>query len=103
MNEDSESELLATVAFVELRKRQKHKKQEFGAIPGCFNGMPRGLMQILFCELETGDPLSFVNFSHLFQEQFCRLLELASPLISRENTNYRDSISPGERLMITSW
>uniref|UniRef100_A0A671KY09 DDE Tnp4 domain-containing protein n=1 Tax=Sinocyclocheilus anshuiensis TaxID=1608454 RepID=A0A671KY09_9TELE len=37
----------------------------------------------------------------IFPVQFHMLKELISPIIQRQNTNYRDCISVGERLMIT--
>ncbi|XDV16266.1 hypothetical protein PO909_016059, partial [Leuciscus waleckii] len=43
------------------------------------------------------------NFARLFPTQFNTLKELITPIIQRKNTNYRDCISVGERLMITLW
>lgn len=95
MNEDSE---LLTVAGLALMKQEG---REFGAMHWSVNRISRRLMKIYAVNLRQGDLPSFVSFSRLFPEQLHCLKELVSPLISRENTNYRDSISPGKRLMIT--
>ncbi|KAI5101905.1 protein ALP1-like isoform X2 [Silurus meridionalis] len=43
----------------------------------------------------------FKHFTLVFPVQFHMLKELLTPLIQRQNTNYRDSISVEERLVIT--
>uniref|UniRef100_A0A671NAK6 DDE Tnp4 domain-containing protein n=1 Tax=Sinocyclocheilus anshuiensis TaxID=1608454 RepID=A0A671NAK6_9TELE len=44
---------------------------------------------------------SFQNFARVVPNQFQQLLQMVTPIIQRQNTNFRDAISPGERLMIT--
>ncbi|XP_051536726.1 uncharacterized protein LOC127430744 [Myxocyprinus asiaticus] len=51
--------------------------------------------------LELTDTSDLKNFAWLFPVQFHMLKELISPIIQRQNRNYRDCISVGERLMIT--
>ena len=41
------------------------------------------------------------NFARFAPQAFEELLTMVTPLIARKNTNFRDSISPGERLMVT--
>lgn len=65
------------------------QKQAHGAFPN------------LCRELELDETSDFKNFARLFPTQFNTLKELISPIIQRRNTNYRDCISVGERLMIT--
>ncbi|KAJ8369891.1 hypothetical protein SKAU_G00099190 [Synaphobranchus kaupii] len=52
-------------------------------------------------ELGVEDQQGFQNFSRFAPDQFQKLLEMVTPLIQRQNTNFRDCISPGERLMVT--
>ncbi|XP_033980511.1 protein ALP1-like [Trematomus bernacchii] len=52
-------------------------------------------------ELELHEKPDFRNFARLFPVQFHMLEELLTPIIQRENTNYRDCISVGTRLMVT--
>lgn len=52
-------------------------------------------------ELELNESSDFRHFARLFPDQFHMLEELLTPIIRRQNTNYRDCISVGERLMVT--
>ncbi|XP_030271800.1 protein ALP1-like [Sparus aurata] len=52
-------------------------------------------------ELEFSETSDFKDFARLFPVQFHTLKELISPLIRRQNTNYRDCISVEERLTVT--
>lgn len=54
-------------------------------------------------ELEFSETSDFKDFARLFPVQFHALKELISPLIRRQNTNYRDCISVEERLTVTLW
>lgn len=61
----------------------------------------QGAFPNLCRELETNETSDFKNFARFFPVQFHVLEELVSPIIQRQNTNYRDCISVGKRLMIT--
>lgn len=71
-----------------VRSRNQERPQFSGKYP------------FLSPEEESGEP-DFWNFSRVFPEQFDALVELVAPFISRKNTNYRQSISVEERLMVT--
>ncbi|XDV16353.1 hypothetical protein PO909_016107 [Leuciscus waleckii] len=60
-----------------------------------------GAFSNLYRELELDETSDFKNFARLFPTQFNTLKELITPIIQRKNTNYRDCIFVGERLMIT--
>lgn len=47
------------------------------------------------------DPELFFNFLRLYEDEFDYLVDLVTPHIQKENTNYRKSISAAERLAIT--
>lgn len=55
----------------------------------------------LLTELRAGEPKLYRNFLRLTSQQFDDLLALVTPHIQKQNTNMRESISPGERLMLT--
>jgi len=52
-------------------------------------------------ELNSEDAPAFANFARFAPPAFKHLLTMVTPLIARKNTNFRDCISPGERLMVT--
>jgi len=52
-------------------------------------------------ELRSEDTPAFANFARFAPQAFDNLLNLVTPLIRRQNTNFRDCITPGERLMVT--
>lgn len=47
------------------------------------------------------DEKKFFNFTRMSINSFDYLLELISDKIKRQNTNYRRSVTPAERLLIT--
>ena len=60
---------------------------------GCYNNLVK--------ELVAEDAGSFRNFARLYPALFDTLVHLVSPLIVKQNTNYRAAISPAERLAVT--
>ncbi|XP_059894187.1 uncharacterized protein LOC132447425 [Gadus macrocephalus] len=52
-------------------------------------------------ELALDEPADFQDFARMFPAQYQMLEESIRPIIQRKNTNYRDSISAGERLTVT--
>lgn len=52
-------------------------------------------------ELRDEDPKLYTNFVRMASDDFDFLLSLVSPLISKQNTPLRKSISAGERLAVT--
>lgn len=55
----------------------------------------------LLRELVNEVPQLYKNFLRMNIADFNNLLEMVSPLIKKEDTNMRESISPGERLALT--
>ena len=60
-----------------------------------------GAYHAMFPEMENDDRWSFKNFSRMNPELFRELEAKLEPLIGRQNTTFRKSISTGERLAIT--
>nr|CAH7740519.1 unnamed protein product [Callosobruchus chinensis] len=55
----------------------------------------------LLTKIEADDSTLFQNFTRMSHTDFEYLLELITPHIQRQDTNYHDSISPRMRLAIT--
>lgn len=52
-------------------------------------------------ELRVSDTASYKNFLRMDVASFETILQLVSPVISRQDTLMRESISAGERLALT--
>ena len=61
----------------------------------------QGLYANLFPKLNAEDPEMFRRCRRLEIDCFKTVLDIVSPLIKKQDTNMRPSISPGERLVIT--
>ncbi|XP_067245510.1 uncharacterized protein [Chanodichthys erythropterus] len=83
------------------RMRKIRRKRTKWVKPWILQRQAQGAFPNLCRELELQETCGFKNFARLFPTQFHMLKELISPIIQRTNTNYRDCISVGERLMIT--
>jgi hypothetical protein len=60
-----------------------------------------GAYETLLSELREEDQGSFLNFFRLSPGMFEWLLDQVQPYIQKQDTNYRQAISPGMRLAIT--
>lgn len=60
-----------------------------------------GFYAKLLVELRNEEPDLYKNFLRMDAQQFDHLLALVSPLIKKQDTVMRASISPGERLVLT--
>lgn len=60
-----------------------------------------GFYAKLLIELKAEEPDFYRNFVRMDLQQYEQLLALVTPHIQKEDTNMRESISAGERLMLT--
>lgn len=60
-----------------------------------------GAYHSLLRELRASDPVSYRNFIRMDEVSFSTLLQKLSPIITRQNTVMRRSISAEERLAVT--
>ena len=99
----SESEMVAVfaVALIMKRRRRRVIKPRIWSRSWVLQRQIQGAYANLCRELEVGDMSAFTNFTRLSPVLFHHLEDLVRPLIQKTNTNYRDCISAGERLMIT--
>jgi hypothetical protein len=61
----------------------------------------RGLSSLVFEELAVEDKKSFKNFTRMSTRTFDDLLAKVGPKICRQNTTFRECISPRTRLLLT--
>lgn len=86
--------LLMAVDDEPRKKRRKWCKRWF------LRRREYGHMQLLR-ELRDSEPADYQNFLRMDGSTFDQLLALVRPLIAKQDTNMRDSISPEMRLTIT--
>ncbi|XP_033953775.1 uncharacterized protein [Pseudochaenichthys georgianus] len=93
--------LLLVEADIKRRKRAIRRNRTKWVRSWIPQREAHGAFPHLCGELELNEIPDFKDFARLFPVQFHALEELITPLIRRENTNYRDCISVGTRLMVT--
>lgn len=98
--DDAVSDALAAVALCAAVKKKNKKKQKWSK-----NWLQErehsGSYQQLFKELQAEDPKDVQNYIRMPLNVFHMILGKISPIISKDNTVMRDSISPGARLEAT--
>jgi len=52
-------------------------------------------------EVQLSDPKDFINYFRMDIDNYNKLLSMVAPLITKMNTNMRESISANERLAVT--
>lgn len=77
------------------KKKRKYWVKAWMADRNGFGQMP------LLRQLQENFPADFKNYLRMDSNNFSDLLELVSPLISKQNTQMRESISAEQRLMTT--
>ncbi|KAJ8333971.1 hypothetical protein SKAU_G00412900 [Synaphobranchus kaupii] len=86
---------------VQERIRRRSRRRRLWTRQWLQRRQSQGAYPNLCHELGVEDQQGFQNLSRFAPDQFQKLLEMVTPLIQRQNTNFRDCISPGERLMVT--
>ena len=61
----------------------------------------RGEYHALIQEMRLSDQGSFYKYFRMTPDRFDELLSIVGPVITRQHTNFRSPISPGERLAVT--
>lgn len=102
-----EHEALATilVAFVlessDDEERVQQKRRKVWVKDWVSRRRQEGFYAKLLIELRSGEPELYRNFLRMDAEQFDQLLAMVTPHIKKKDTNMRESISAGERLVLT--
>lgn len=99
---EEEDMLLMTLLFRRRRLRRERKVSRRMWVRDMFKlRKKKGAFENLVQEMRTSDREAHFRFFRMSPERFDHLLSLVSPLISKEDTNFRKSISAGERLALT--
>ena len=75
-------------------------ERELWVHPYCTDASTKGEFFVIYPDLRKY-PEKFFRTYRMSLRQFDNLLHLLRPVISRQITNYRETISPEERLVIT--
>ena len=102
-----EAECEENVLLLTLLLRRRHYRllrasaRKIWTRPWILRRTSQGVFSNLLRELDCEDPANFCQFHRLDQKEFDDVLAKVGPIICKENTNMRQSISAGERLSIT--
>lgn len=92
----------AAAAYIILsHKRRKQTKRKCWVRPWLEKRMAQGAFENLLKELRIEDQHGFFNFIRMNALSFEFLLEQVAPIIKKEDTHFRQAISPAEKLMVT--
>ena len=85
-----------------IRRRRKRKgHRRFWVRPLIGRRRQLRLYAQLLAELRNEDQASFKNFMRMSPEMFDELLTRVGPMITKQNTNYREALDPGLKLALT--
>ena len=102
---EAEFEENALLLMLLLRRRRYRRlrasARKIWTRPWILRRTSQGVFSNLLRELDCEDPAKFRQFHRLDRKEFEDVLAKVGPIICKENTNMRQSISAGERLSIT--
>jgi hypothetical protein len=85
----------------QMKRLQNARKPRIWVRPWIGRRMDYGFFETLMQELAAEDRPGYKNFIRIYPELFNELVNLVSPLISRQNTNMRRAIPADLRLALT--
>jgi len=91
---------LITVIGLWLVSDDKQKSKRIWVREIFQNREKQGYYQNLLRELQLTDQQNYESFSRMDTQIFNNILQLITSLIEKQNTVMRNSISPGERLVL---
>ncbi|XP_077277015.1 uncharacterized protein LOC143905464 isoform X3 [Temnothorax americanus] len=83
------------------KERQAFRKKRIWVKPWVARKTQKGCFRNIFLELQLEDPEKYRRCLRMTPDMFEDLVEKLSPLIKRQDTHLRQSISPAERLAVT--
>lgn len=83
------------------RKKRKSLRKRLWIREIFKSRLTRGEYHALISEMKLVDHESFYRYFHMTPQRFSHLLGLVGPLIKRQDTRFRQEITPDERLAIT--
>lgn len=97
-----ETLLWGVVAVCAAKKKLLRKKRRSMWCKKWLSRRPlKGSFNQIFLELQTENPVDFENYTRMPIPAFYKLLAKIEPYIRKQDTSFRDSISPGARLEAT--
>lgn len=96
--------LLLSLSYVYLRKKKysrNERKRQVWVLEWLLKRNEKGCTNNLLKEFNMQMPILFTNFLRMSRENFDVLLGLVSPIIQKQDTVMRESISASDRLMVT--
>ena len=93
--------LLLLILLLRRRRRVRRQQRRMWVRKIFQNRYTKGQYHTLIAEMRLGDHESFYKYFHMTPQRYSHLLSLVGPAITRQNTSFRQAISPGERLAIT--
>lgn len=93
--------LLSHFYFNRKKRLCARKEKEVWVRDWLMKRKEKGCTENLMKELDLQLPVLFTNFLRLSRDNFDLILGLVSPLIERQDTILRESISARDRLMVT--
>jgi hypothetical protein len=100
MESSSDDEILAVVLAINLTNKRRRKRskwvRDWISKRNCL-----GIQNNLIKELELCDTASYKNYFRMDKDSFDILFTLIKPLIEKQDTHMRNSISAKERLSVT--
>ena len=97
-------QLIASISVILRRRRRRRYKASYRKIwtrPWLLRRPIYGAYHTLLIELEEQDLFSYKNYVRMVPHNFQYICELITPLIQKQDTNWRKAISVGERLALT--
>lgn len=91
----------SVVAVIMKRRQKRRKNRKIWTREWLRNRTIFGAYYTLLAELRNLDISSYRNFLRMDVTSFEELLHLVAPIITRQETNMRSTIPPGERLALT--
>ena len=91
---------ILAATFVQLMTKEKKKARRHWVRPWMARKC-KNVYNNLLKEMCLEDSQAFYDFHRMSRKNFFILLELVSPLIKKQDTKMRNSISPAQRLSIT--
>ena len=93
--------LLLLLLFLRRCKRRRTQQRRVWVRKIFQSRCTKGEYHALITEMRLGDHQSFYRYFHMTPQHFSHLLSLVGPSINRQDTCFRRTIPPGERLAIT--
>jgi hypothetical protein len=92
---------LASYFVIKLNQEKKKPNRTVWVSPWLEKRLEQGAYANLMAELRLSDANAYRNFIRMDTGSFETLLQLVTPIIRKEDTKFRQSIEPAERLAIT--